>query len=280
MYNNKGRRTMYNNKGRRTMFDLKTKLAGALFAAAAMIAGPAAADLQEILAAGKVRIGVPVDVPPFGFVGKSNEPVGLDVDVANMIGKALGVEVELQQITGANRIPYLVTDRLDMVISAMGATPERAQLVAFSSPYSALAIGVFGPDSIAVGAPGDLGDQTIAVARGTTQDLELTAAAPDAKITRFDDDATAAAAFLSGQAGLLATANVVARDLMQKNDGVELNAKFILRYAPTHVGVQQGNPEILRWLDTFVFYHMLTGELSDLTEKWLGQPLPENFPSL
>ena len=93
MYNNKGRRTMYNNKGRRTMFDLKTKLAGALFAAAAMIAGPAAADLQEILAAGKVRIGVPVDVPPFGFVGKSNEPVGLDVDVANMIGKALGVEV-------------------------------------------------------------------------------------------------------------------------------------------------------------------------------------------
>ena len=93
MYNNKGRRTMYNNKGRRTMFDLKTKLAGALFAAAAMIAGPAAADLQEILAAGKVRIGVPVDVPPFGFVGKSNEPVWLDVDVANMIGKALGVEV-------------------------------------------------------------------------------------------------------------------------------------------------------------------------------------------
>lgn len=262
------------------MFNLKAKFAGALFAATAMIAGPAAADLQDILAAGKVRIGVPVDVPPFGFVGENNEPVGLDVDVANMIGAALGVEVELQQITGANRIPYLVTDRLDMVISAMGATPERAQLVAFSSPYSALAIGVFGPDSIDVSAPGDLGDQVIAVARGTTQDLELTAAAPDAKITRFDDDATAAAAFLSGQADLLATANVVARDLMQKNDGVELNAKFILRYAPTHVGVQQGNPEILRWLDTFVFYHMLTGELSDLTEKWLGQPLPENFPSL
>jgi len=262
------------------MFSLKAKFAVALVAITAMIAGPAAADLKEILESGKVRIGVPVDVPPFGFVGENNEPVGLDVDVAHMIGEALGVEVELQQITGANRIPYLVTDRLDMVISAMGATPERAQLVAFSSPYSALAIGVFGPDSFAVSAPGDLTDQTIAVARGTTQDLELTAAAPDAKITRFDDDATAAAAFLSGQADLLATANVVARDLMEKNAGVELNARFILRYAPTHVGVQQGNPEILRWLDTFVFYNMLTGDLSDLTEKWLGQPLPEHFPSL
>ena len=104
------------------MFDLKSRLAGAVVAVAALMAGPAiAADLQEILENGKVRIGVPVDVPPFGFVDANNEPVGLDVDVARMIGEALGVEVELQQITGANRIPYLVTDRLDMVISAMGA---------------------------------------------------------------------------------------------------------------------------------------------------------------
>jgi len=44
--------------------------------------------------------------------------------------------------------------------------------------------------------------------------------------------------------------------------------------------VQQGNPEILRWLDTFVFYNMLTDGLSDVTEKWLDQPLPKNFPSL
>lgn len=263
------------------MFKPITKLAGAAVIVAAAFSGPAmAADLQDILSAGKVRIGVPIDVPPFGFVDENNEPTGLDVDVANMIGEALGVEVELQQITGANRIPYLVTDRLDLVISAMGATPERAQQIAFSSPYSALAIGVFGPDSIDVSAPEELGDQVIAVARGTTQDLELTAAAPDANIQRFDDDATAAAAFLSGQAQLFATANVVAKDLMDNNADLELNAKFILRYSPTHIGIQQGNPELLRWLDTFVFYHHTTGKLSENTEKWLGQPLPENFPSL
>lgn len=256
-------------------------LAAAIVVAAGALGGAAmAADLQDILSAGKIRIGVPIDVPPFGFVGENNEPVGLDVDVANMIGEALGVEVELQQITGANRIPYLVTDRLDLVISAMGATPERAQQIAFTSPYSALAIGVFGPDSIAVSSPEDLGSETIAVARGTTQDLELTAAAPNANIQRFDDDATAAAAFLSGQAQLFATANVVAKDLMEKDPNVQLNPKFILRYSPTHIGIQQGNPELLRWLDTFVFYHMTTGKLSETTEKWLGQPLPENFPSL
>lgn len=254
--------------------------AAAIMAGASLSAPAIAADLQDILSAGKVRIGVPIDVPPFGFVDANNQPIGLDVDVANMIGEALGVEVELQQITGANRIPYLVTDRLDLVISAMGANPERAQQIAFSSPYSALSIGVFGPDSIAVTSPEELGSETIAVARGTTQDLELTAAAPDANIMRFDDDATAAAAFLSGQAQLFATANVVAKDLMDKDPNVQLKAKFILRYSPTHIGLQQGNPELLRWLDTFVFYHMTTGKLSELTEKWLGQGLPEHFPTL
>src|SRR5690554_6152937 len=232
------------------MLKFVSKIAAAIVVLGTMSGPTLAADLQDILSAGTVRIGVPIDVPPFGFVDENNEPTGLDVDVANMIGEALGVEVELQQITGANRIPYLVTDRLDLVISAMGATPERAQQIAFSSPYSALAIGVFGPDSIDVSAPEELGDQVIAVARGTTQDLELTAAAPDANIQRFDDDATAAAAFLSGQAQLFATANVVAKDLMDNNADVELNAKFILRYSPTHIGIQQGNPELLRWLDT------------------------------
>lgn len=257
--------------------------AGAVMALAGMVlaAQPAkAADLQEIISAGKIRIGVPVDVPPFGFVDAENQPVGLDVDVANRIGEALGVEVELQQIISTNRVPYLVTDRLDLVISAMGATPERAQQIAFTSPYSALSIGLFGPDSIEVSSPADLTDQTISVARGTTQDIELTKAAPNANIQRYDDDATAAAAYLSGQAQLLATANVVAVDLVKNNPDVQLNPKFIMRLAPTHIGIQQGNPELLRWLDTFIFYVKNDGWLSELSEKWLGMPLPANLPPI
>jgi len=244
-------------------------LAGSLTAVPAM-----AADLQQIISAGKVRIGVPVDVPPFGSNDANNKPVGLDVDMANAIGKALGVEVELQQITGANRIPYLVTDKLDIVIAAMRATSERALQIDFTSPYAALSVGVFGPDSIAVTKPEGLTDQTIAVARGTTQDLLLTAAAPNAKIQRYDDDATAAAAFTAGQAQLLATADVVAKDIMAKNPSAVLKPKFILQFSPCYIGVQQGNPALLHWLNTYIHLGMLDGSLSALSEKWIGTKLP------
>lgn len=258
-----------------------SRIVSAVLLVGAVAATPAiAGDLQDIIAAGKVRIGVPVDVPPFGSVDASNQPVGLDVDMAKMIAEALGVELELQQITGANRVPYLATDRLDIVIAAMGATPERALSIAFTSPYAALSSGIFGPDSIAVTGPGDLGDNIIAVARGTTQDLLLTERAPNANIQRFDDDATAAAAFLSGQAQLLATADVVAKELMAKNPGAELKPKFILEFSPCYIGIQQGSPELLRWLDTFVHVNLRNGTLSGLSEKWIGTPLPSPFPAI
>ena len=261
---------------------LTKMLATAAAAAAALVlaAAPASADLKELLDAGKVRIGVPVDVAPFGYVDESNQPAGLDVDVANMVAEALGVDLELTQITGANRVPFLATDKLDLVISAMGATPERALQVAFSSPYSALSIGVFGPADITVTAPGEIGDHTVGVARGTTQDIELTALAPDATIQRFEDDATAAAAYLSGQIELFATANIVAQDLAKKHPDKGFEPKFIIRFSPTHIAFQQGNPELGRWLDVFVFYNKMNGKLDELSRKWLGTPLPENLPSL
>lgn len=263
------------------MLKYLSRIVSATLLAGAVASAPAgAADLQEILAAGKVRIGVPIDVPPFGSVDANNQPVGLDVEMAQNIAAALGVELEMQQITGANRVPYLATDRLDIVISAMGATPERALQVAFTSPYAALSIGVFGPAGIDVSSADQIGAETVAVARGTTQDLMLTELAPNATIQRFDDDATAAAAFLSGQTELLATADVVAKDLMDKNPGTDLSPKFIMQFSPCYIGVQQGSPELLRWLDTYIHVNLLNGSLSALSEKWIGTPLPSPFPSI
>lgn len=222
---------------------------------------------------------MPVDVAPFGSVDANNQPVGLDVDMANAIAKALGVTPELTPITGANRIPYLMTDKLDIVIAAMGATPQRALQISFTSPYAALSEGVFGPDSIAVTSADTIGDHTIAVTKGTTQDLQLTALAPNAKIQRYDDDASAAAAYLSGQAELLATADVVAKDLSDKNPGKALKPKFIMSLSPCYIGLPQGEPELLHWLNTYVHIGWMDGSLSKLSEKWLGTKI-SSLPAL
>ena len=51
--------------------------------------------LEEIITKGVIRIGVPLDVPPFGSQNVNREAEGFDVDIANMVAKALGVKLEL-----------------------------------------------------------------------------------------------------------------------------------------------------------------------------------------
>ncbi|MCE3249109.1 MAG: transporter substrate-binding protein [Geminicoccaceae bacterium] len=235
---------------------------------------PAYADrLQDILDEGVVRIGVPIDVPPFGFTDQNQQPVGLDVDLAGMVAKELGVELEMQQITGINRIPFLLTDKVDVVIAVMGATPERARQIMFTSPYASLYIGVFGPRDLPVTSAAEIGDHSVGVPRGTTQDISISEMAPDANIVRFEDDATTAAAYLSGQVDLFGTANILVQDMVRKDPSLDLVNKFVIRTSPAHMGVRHGEFNLLRWLDTFIFYSKMNGSLQQLHQKWLGEDM-------
>jgi polar amino acid transport system substrate-binding protein len=176
-------------------------IAGLLGLALAVLTGQVAhADaFEEILKKGVVRIAVPLDVPPFGSQNEKREPEGFDVEFAGMIAKALGVKLEMQQITAGNRIPYLITNKVDIVISVMGLTPERARQIMFTSPYADTQLAVYGPKALAVSSADTLGNYKIAATKGSTMEIGLSAMNPKAQIMRTEDDATSATAYLSGQ---------------------------------------------------------------------------------
>src|SRR5438067_12413041 len=101
---------------------MKRIIAGLLALTLAAFSGHAAqADaFEDILKKGVVRIAVPLDVPPFGSQNEKREAEGFDVEFAGMIAKALGVKLELQHIPAGNPIPFLLTNKVDIVISVMG----------------------------------------------------------------------------------------------------------------------------------------------------------------
>ena len=229
--------------------------------------------LAEIMSKGVVRIIVFADVPPFGSQNASRELEGFDIDMAKLVAKSLGVKLELVQAPAASRIPFLLTDKADMNIAAMSITAERARQVMYSAPYADTSLAVYGPKSTAVKGPEDVGRNKISVAKGTTEDLVLTALAPGADIMRTEDNATAVQAYLSGQSQLLAANSVVVVELAKKNPNKEFDFKFALRRAPAHVTVRMGEHNLLRWLDTFIFQSTLNGDLDELHRKWLGGPM-------
>lgn len=236
--------------------------------------------LADILSKGVVRIIVFGDVPPFGTQNVNRELEGFDIDMAKLVAQALGVKLEMVVAPAANRIPFLLTDKADMNIAAMSITAERAKQVMYSAPYADTSLAVYGPKAKAVKTAADLGRSKIAVARGTTEDLVLTAANPGADIMRTEDNATSVQAYLSGQAEFLAANSVVVVELAKKNPNKEFDFKFALRRAPAHITVKLGEHNLLRWLDTFIFQATLTGDLDKLHVKWLGGPMTAPLPPL
>jgi polar amino acid transport system substrate-binding protein len=251
---------------------LFSALIAVLIAAFALI--DARADsFADILKNGVVRIAVPLDVPPFGSVNQQRKPEGFDIDLAEMVGKALGVKVEMQQVTGANRIPYLITDKVDVIISVMGLTPERAKQVMFSAPYADTNLAVYGPKSVNVKSADELGSLKVVAAKGTTQELGVAAMNPQANIMRTEDDATAATAYITGQAELFATNSLIVPDLMKRAPNKEFDLKFVIRRSPAHMGVKLGEFALLQWLNSFIFFNTMNGELDKLHRKWLAAPM-------
>ena len=252
-----------------------TKLIAAAAVSLPVFATQAVADLADILASGTVKIAVPESFAPFGALGASGDYEGYDVDVAKLIAADLGVELELVPVTSNQRIPFLETDRVDLVIATMGANPERAKSIWFSSAYAPFFSGVFAASDKSIETVDDLAGMSVGLTGGTLEDLELTKIAPETtEIIRFGDNAATRAAFESGQVDVLVSGNTVAAAISADNASADIETKFILKESPAFIGVKKGNLDLLFWVNTFILHKTLGGELNDLSNTWLGQDLP------
>ncbi|WP_341464499.1 transporter substrate-binding domain-containing protein, partial [Gibbsiella quercinecans] len=119
----------------------------------ASVSVSAATVLENIKSRNLVRIAVPQDYAPYGFISPDMSPQGLDIDMAHLIGKQLGVKVQLIPVTGPNRVPYLQTGKADMTISSLGKTEERAKVIDYSIAYAPFFDAVFGPKALKASTP-------------------------------------------------------------------------------------------------------------------------------
>ena len=262
---------------------LRRVAASSLLAAAAIafqLNAALADQLTDILSKGTIKIGVPENFPPFGSVGKDFKHEGYDVDVAELVAKDLEVKLELVPITSKQRIPYLSSGKVDLVISSMGANPSRAKSIWFSHAYAPFFSAAFASKDLDISSPADLVGKKIGVTGGTIEDLELSKSLPEgADMKRFGDNAATISAFVSKQVDVLVTGNTVAAKVGMDKPDLKLETKFIVRQSPAFIGVKAGEMNMLQWVNVFVLHKTLGGTLDELSQKWLGQKLP-TLPTL
>ncbi len=252
---------------------------GVLAAVALTLVGVRSARAQtvpDIKAKGKLVVGVMVDVPPFALLDADNLPSGYDADVAKALAQRMGVKLEMVVVTGPNRIPYLLTGKVDMLVAVLGIVPERTKIVSFSEPYAGFSNFIYARRELPIHSLADLKGLTIAVPRANTSDIMLTREAPKGiNLLRFDDDAAVRSALLARQVDGTSMSSINLPDVEKIIGKGVYERKFDLLTQVQGVAVRPGQTELLAWINAQLAEMKKSGELAAINAKWTGQEMPD-----
>ena len=206
--------------------------------------------LEEIKASGTVRIGVFSDKYPFGYVDENGEYQGYDVYFARRIGQDLGVTVEYVSTEAANRVEYLETGKVDIILANFTVTEARAEKVDFALPYMNVALGVVSPDSRVITDLSQVGegDQVIVIS-GTTAETYLIENNPEIALQKYDTYANAKNALENGNAIAWANDNTEVIAFALENEGFTVGIPSLGSQDTIAPAVSKGNESLLNWLN-------------------------------
>ncbi|MFZ7201145.1 cysteine ABC transporter substrate-binding protein [Avibacterium avium] len=208
--------------------------------------------LQQLQKADSVRIGVFSDKPPFGYVDNQGKSQGFDVEIAKAIGKdLLGDENKVQYVLveAANRVEYLQSNKVDIILANFTVTPARKEVVDFAKPYMQVALGVVSKDGAVITDINQLAGKTLLVNKGTTADAYFSKHYPNIKLLKFEQNTETFEALRDGRGDALAHDNTLLFAWAKENPGFTVGIKTLGDQDFIAPAVKKGDTELLAWLD-------------------------------
>jgi polar amino acid transport system substrate-binding protein len=225
----------------------------------------------------KLRVGMELAYPPFEMRDQNGEPAGVSVDLARALGEALGRTVEIQNLPFDGLIPALKTGKLDLIISSMTATPERAQSIDFSEPYlkTGLCLLVGAKSDIRSIADADKIGRSIAVKKGTTGHLYALRALKAARPLVLDNENACVLEVVQGKAEAFIYDQMSTFKNSRKNPGTTRAILAPFQQESWAVGLRKGSDDLRAKVNAFLADYRAKGGFEKLGDKWLGEQKAE-----
>lgn len=244
-------------------------LGGAVFAA------EQDTTLKTVAKRGKLVVGMEPKYRPFEYVDEKGTIVGFDVDLAAELARTLGVELVLRDMEFTALIPALHNGQVDLVISGLTGTLERAKTVTFSDPYFETGLCVLASRTRAPGLTHvdqlDAEGRAIAVKSGTTADLVLTKRFAKAVIHRFKDESAAVNEVVAGRAD----AFIYDQISVARHAAAFSQAAYALltpfTFEPFCIAMRKGDFDTWQYVNMFLRQAARDGTVDRLKKTHLGQ---------
>lgn len=245
--------------------------------------GNSASALSKIKERGKLIVGVFSDKPPFGFTNEKGELVGFDNDLARRFAQdLLGDEskIELVVVEPASRIPYLQSDKVDLIVANMTVTDERKEIVDFTNPNLKITTQVLVNNKSGIKSLNDLKGKKVIVTKGTTADIFLSKNHPDVELVKFERNTESLQALKDERGVAYAQDNFILLAWMRKNSGFTLLPEKLENEAPIAPAIKKGNTELRDWVNQELKALRKEKFLLQLYDKYLKDELgPDVSPN-
>ena len=212
-------------------------------------------SIDKIKQNGVIKIGVFGDKPPFGYVDEKGVNQGYDVVLAKRIAKEIfGDENKIQfvLVEAANRVEFLKSDKVDLILANFTQTPQRAEQVDFCLPYMKVALGVAVPKDSNVTSVEDLKDKTLLLNKGTTADAYFTLHHPDIKTLKYDQNTETFGAFLDKRGDALSHDNTLLFAWVKERPDFKVSIKELGNKDVIAPAVKKGNKELKEFIDNLI----------------------------
>ena len=228
--------------------------------------------LAQIRSADRIRIGVFGDKPPFGYIDSNGQSQGFDVEIAKAFARDLlgsPDKVEFVITEAANRVEYLKSGKVDIILANFTQTKERARVVDFAAPYMKVSLGVVSPEKAPIKDVAELQGKTLLVNKGTTADAYFSKKYPDQALLKFDQNTETFDALKDGRGVALAHDNALLWAWAKENPGYVVAIGELGEPEFIAPAVKKGDTALKDWVDQEVATLKKDGRLKAAYEKTL-----------
>jgi polar amino acid transport system substrate-binding protein len=230
--------------------------------------------LDSIIKSGKLRVGMEPGYMPFEMQNKQSKIVGFDVDMAKLMAKQMGVELELIPTAWDGIIGSLLTNKFDIIMSGMTVTQSRNLRVNFIDPYIIVGQTILISKKLEgkIKSYKDLNNPkyTVTSKLGTTGEQAVKRLIPRAKYKSFETEPEAALEVIGGKAdAFVYDLPYCAVFFAQKGAGKLVFLDEPFTFEPLGWAIKQGDVDFLNWLNNFLAQSKGDGSYDKIYNKWI-----------
>ena len=224
-------------------------------------------------AAEPLRVGMELSYPPFESIGADGQPQGVSVEMARALAAELGRPLEIENIPFTGLIPALKSGKIDLIISSMTATPERAKAVAFSDPYLTTGLGALGPASskttglAEIDQPGN----TVVVRQGTTGEVFARKNLKNARLLTLDKESACVVEVTQGKATAFIYDQMSVFQNNKRNPDTTRALLAPLQTESWAIALRQGDADLLAQVNAFLAKYRADGGFDKLSDRFLAE---------